>query len=201
MSSPKAIQRLDDRPHAADLELVRLARLKDPRAIANLTDRLACIPAMLRERHHRYGSPLSGDELAEVEQETLTALWGKLATFEGRASLETWAYRFTVNELLKGIDRNRRLRRFVRDGQTELDARAEPEREEPRLELDTVHACLDRIGPPAADVIRMRHFESLSFEDIARRSDQPLSAVKARYYRGLERLREMLSARWEEASQ
>jgi RNA polymerase sigma-70 factor (ECF subfamily) len=181
--------------HARDLELVQRAREGDERAIAELAERLACVPAMLRERHRRFGSPLSSEDLAEVEQETLAALWSKLAEFEGRAAIETWAYRFTMHELLKGTDRQRRNRRFVASSEALLEARAAPEDEEPPIEPGVLHEGLERLGPPASDVIKMRHLDELSFDEIARHCGEPVGTVKARYYRGLERLRELLAPR------
>ena len=58
---------------------------------------------------------------------------------------------------------------------------------------------MERVGPPASDIIRMRHFDELEFEDIARRANQPVNTIKARYYRGLARLRELLAPRMREA--
>jgi RNA polymerase sigma-70 factor, ECF subfamily len=162
---------------AHDVELVGRARAGDAEAVERLLDRLACVPAMLRERHRRLGSPLSAEDLAEVEQETYTALWSKLAGFEGRAALETWAYRFVVLELLKGLDRR---------------ARRASSGDDERLALVALHAALERVGPPGADVIRMRHFDQLSFDAIAARSGEPEPTVKARYYRAMKRLREAL---------
>ncbi|HVS17567.1 MAG TPA: sigma factor-like helix-turn-helix DNA-binding protein, partial [Planctomycetota bacterium] len=58
-----------------------------------------------------------------------------------------------------------------------------------RAELE---AALDRLTPEAARTIRAKHFEGLDFEGIATRAGLPLNTVKARYYRGLARLREIL---------
>lgn len=178
--------------HASDLDLVRRARAGEALAIELMCRRLGCIPAILRDRHARYGSPLRADELEEVEQETLTALWAKLAAYEGRASLETWAFRFTVLELLKCLARRDRRRNVSPDSEAELERAPEREEREPLLEPERVHAGLDRIGPPANDIIRMRHFEERSFEEIASAYGEPVNTIKARYYRGLERLREVL---------
>jgi RNA polymerase sigma-70 factor (ECF subfamily) len=182
----------DDAAHAADRELVRRAHDGDREAIDALIDRLACIPAILRDRHRRIGGPLTADELAEVEQETLAAVWSKLRTFEGRASLETWAFRFTVHELMKGVERMHRGRRRRAGDATEVDLQPAAMPEEPEIDPAAVQQALERLGPPASDVIRWRHYDELSFEDIARRTGEPESTVKARYYRGLERLRELL---------
>jgi DNA-directed RNA polymerase specialized sigma24 family protein len=70
----------------------------------------------------------------------------------------------------------------------------EPERDEPPVEPAALHAALERVGPPGADVIRMRHFEGLPFGSIASARREPVGTVKARYYRAMTRLREALEA-------
>ncbi len=182
----------DRRDHSADLDLLSRARSGDAGALARLAERLSCVPAMLRDRHRRLGNPLTPEDLDEVEQETLTALWDKLATYAGRASLETWIYRFMVLELHKGLERRRRQRRFVPEDVFTLSDRAQPEPTEPEIELTVLHAGLDRVGSPGADIIRMRHFDELSFDEIADHRGEPASTVKARYYRALIRLRILL---------
>jgi RNA polymerase sigma-70 factor (ECF subfamily) len=182
----------DGRDHTADLDLVARARSGDADALERLAERLSCVCAMLRDRHRRLGNPLSPEDLAEVEQETLMALWDKLATFAGRASLETWVYRFMVLELHKGLDRRRRQRYFMAEGESWLSNRAQPEPSEPEIDPIVLHEGLERVGSPGADVIRMRHFDELSFDEIAHHLGEPANTVKARYYRGLERLRILL---------
>jgi RNA polymerase sigma-70 factor, ECF subfamily len=178
--------------HTSDLDLARRARAGDALAIELLCRRLACVPAILRDRHARYGSPLKAEDLEEVQQATLVALWSKLGSFEGRASLETWAFRFTVLELLKCLARYDRGRRLIADADAELARTPDREAPEPPMEPERIHASLDAIGPPANDIIRMRHFEERSFDDIAQAYAEPVNTIKARYYRGLQRLREIL---------
>jgi len=192
MSAPPERSRQQLAAHRSDLDLVQQARAGNAIASEQLIGRLSCIPAMLRELHRRYGAPLGADELVEVEQSTLAALWSKLASFQGRASLETWAYRFTQHELLKAFERRDRRRLYVEDSEGHLARAEQPVSEEPAVDARVLAECIERVGPPACDVIRARHFEELSFEVIAERYAEPVNTIKARYYRGLERLRELL---------
>ena len=91
----------------ADLERIRRALAGDRRAIDEIAGRLACIPRMLARRNSDYGGPLDDDELRDLAQETIVAVWRKLETYDGRASLETWAYRFCVFELLHRLRQKR----------------------------------------------------------------------------------------------
>ena len=181
--------------HPEDLGLVKRALAAHAPSLEQLVRRLACVPAMLRERHGRLGALLSRDELAEVEQDTLVSLWAKLREFEGRASLETWAYRFMQNELLKALERRDRELRFVGDPERILASARDREAPEAPFEPAELLECIERVGLPASDIIRMRIFDDMEFEDIARRANRPVNTIKACYYRGLARMRELLAPR------
>jgi RNA polymerase sigma factor (sigma-70 family) len=178
--------------HPADLELVRRARAGDSAAVGSLLTRLDCVPAMLRGRHRALGSPFDADELAEVSQEIYAALWTKLATYAGHASIDSWAYRFVVLELFKALDRRTRRRRIQSREPESLELHPERELEELIVDPAILHDALERLGPPGADIVRQHHFEKLRFEDIAALTSEPVSTIKARYYRAMERLKDAL---------
>jgi len=185
-----------------DVERIRRALAGDRRAIDEIAGRLACIPRMLARRNRDYGAPLDDDELRDLAQETIIAIWRKLGTYDGRASLETWAYRFCVYELLHRLRQKRSRPRPWADVSREA-APAEPRSSEPALEdYDLLYRTLGRLGATEGEVVRLKHFEDLTFEEIGDRLEQPTNTVKTRYYRGLLKLRRMLaSTTWaEEAS-
>lgn len=192
---PRASEGQEPAGHAADLALVRRSLRGDLGATREFCQRLACVPAMLRDRHRRMGRPLSTEELEDAQQETLAALWAKRDEYRGQASIETWAYRFVSNEMLKALERRRRSARARGDDEI-LEGHSAPAPEAPPLDGAVLHAALDRLGSPAADIIRARHFDDRSFDDIARSSRAPLSTIKARYYRGLCDLRRLIEPQW-----
>jgi RNA polymerase sigma-70 factor (ECF subfamily) len=178
---------------AEDLALVRRVLRGDELALEALRQRLARLPAMLRHQDARLGRPLNETELEDVLRDTVAALWSKLSTFEGRASLETWMYRFAALELLKAVQRKCRAPQPLDDPWSTPDGSAEERlAAEPEFDRAQLEDGLASLTTGAAAVIRMRHFEDLSFEQVAARTRLPLNTVKARYYRGLARLREIL---------
>jgi len=179
-------------PHAGDLALVQRALARDPRAVEALVARLACVPALLRVAHRRLSSPLGVDDLLEVDRDALAALWSKLAKYEGRASLETWAFRFVQVELHKALDRRNRQRRVALPGDELLRDVAQPALPDAEFSVTFLHACIDKLGEPTSGIVRLRHFEEIGFEELSRRLNLPLGTIKARYYRGLERLKHLL---------
>lgn len=187
--------------HERDRVLVRAAASEDPRAAQQLGERLSCVPAMVRARHRKLGSPLEEEELSDIIQDTLVALWAKLDRFEGRSSLETWAYGFVVRELYKGLDRFRRAGRRVPFEESEVEAVASPADHVDEDEYRLVHRSIESIGPPGSEIIRLKHFELLTFEQIGERLEMPTNSVKTRYYRGVDRLRSLLRSYWREVKE
>jgi RNA polymerase sigma factor (sigma-70 family) len=179
--------------HAFDKAFVQRLLARDGAALEHLRVRLACLPAMVRHQNRKLGGPLNESDVEEVVRDTVAALWAKLATFEGRSTLETWVYRFAFLELLKSVQRKCRSPQILEDPWSHPEPT--PEESSPyrsdfdRKDLAEGLALLTR---GAAEVIRLRHFEEQSFEEIARSLDVPLNTVKARYYRGLARLKEVL---------
>ena len=198
-AKPAHVASSNESPAAAnleDLELVGRLLRHDPAALEEMGRRLGCLLAMLRYQARRLGASLSEHELEEIAQDTVVALWSKLATFKGLSTLETWAFRFATLEILKVIQRRARRPTPART----IDADSEPAIEvgpesEPSIGSAELLAGLESLEPTTARVIRRRHHDEASFEDIAAAEGLPLNTVKARYYRGLARLREHLERR------
>ncbi len=181
-----------------DLKLVRAAIGGDQLARRRLIARLACIPAMLRARRKLHGLRLPEEELDDLTQDIVLAVWRNLADFDGRGDLEGWVYGFVRHLGYKAIgSRARRATCAPLEGNAEPVADpGEPSAEEALLLH--VEAALDELDEPSASIIRWRHHRGCSFEEIARRLETPINTVKTRYYRGLRRLRERLQGRWQE---
>lgn len=182
-------------PYAADLDLLRRALLRDPDAVQTLVQHLGRVPAAVRVKNRRMGSPLSHEEERDAAQEALTAIWAKLSTFRGTSKLDTWIFGFAATQVLKAVQTKAR-RRVVSDPEV-LEREGAPAPDEPALDPTVVHAAIDRLEPGSAEVVRMRHFDDLSFEDIAQRTGLKQNTVKARYYRSMRKLQEALLPRWE----
>ncbi|MCC7011638.1 MAG: sigma-70 family RNA polymerase sigma factor [Planctomycetes bacterium] len=181
---------------ASDLELVRAARDGHPRAIEALTQRLAILPACVRNQNANNGRRLQRDEEEDVVQNVAVSLWRKLDAFDGRAPLETWAYGFVCIEVLRALDRKARRARVL-SIDDELDAAA-PEAAHGADARESVELALEHVAGAGAEIVRLKHFQELTFEEIAARRREPLNTIKTRYYRALERLRSVLHSAFEE---
>lgn len=180
--------------HPVDLSLAREVLAGEADAMEAFIERMACVPRLVREGHRRLGGSLDEHELDDVTQETLAAIWIKLGGFEGRAALETWAFRFGRNELLKAFEKKRRRGGQLEPDPAELTAKAPPE--ETSIDPVSLHARLNQLDNISAAIVRARHFDQRSFQEIASSRSEPLGTVKTRYYRAIDRLREALDPEW-----
>jgi RNA polymerase sigma factor (sigma-70 family) len=188
---------LPEPQHRTDLELVERAIGRDPAAVDEMAERLACVPGILRTKARRMGIRLDPDQLADLTQEAYEAIWRKLDTFAGHSKLETWAFGFCVLQLFKWFDSGRReawrrSEELLHEPIAPVQERAEDASFEP------VHRAVARLGRPASSIIHLKHFEGLTFDAIGARLDASPNTVRSQYYRAIRRLRVALSSYWEE---
>jgi RNA polymerase sigma-70 factor (ECF subfamily) len=157
-----------------------------------LIARLKCVPLIVHQRNLRLGLPLSDDEIKDVTQETLALVWSQLDTYAGRSSLETWVYSYCHHQMMNAIRSKRRRPRLI--GEEAADVRTERHSDAPGAAylFEHVYSGLERLDREQAEVIRLKHFESRTFEEIAAELVLSPNTVKTLYYRGLERLRGLL---------
>jgi RNA polymerase sigma-70 factor (ECF subfamily) len=180
--------------HHSDLELVRALRRGQPEAIAGFVRRMRCVPLSLAAQNAHLGRPLNEHDIEDVSQEVLVLIWNKLGTFAGLSTLETWVYRFTSFELMNAI-RRKRTRQRIGELEREPAVNAALDARTQRLEYEHVHLALAKLDTESAELIRLKHFQELTFEEIGARLSMPTNTAKTKYYRGLDKLRETLRAR------
>ncbi len=164
----------------------------DPQARRRFAERLSRVPKILAMRNARIGHPLSEHELADVAQETMVAAIRKLPDYRPIAPLEHWVYGICCLQLRMMLRRRQRhrSRTTVLSDQQPDDA---PSAETALADRHEVEHLLERMGGTEADLVRLKHLESLTFEEIGERLGMSANTAKTRYYRGTRRLRRLLS--------
>lgn len=175
--------------HQADLNLVRQAIGSSPKAIEILLERMGCARRFVLYRNKRLGGVLSAEEAEDAIQEALFAIWRKLADYEGRASLETWIYRFCQLEVAKRLRQKYRGPLLLDD--IEIDEPASSPKILRTFEYDELYRSLEVLGPPNAEIIKLKHLHALTFGEIGRRLGISANTAKTQYYRGMKTLREL----------
>lgn len=179
-------------PHAADLELVRRVLRGEPAAEGAFLARMTCARRFLAYKNASFGAPLGGHELEDTLQSVLLAVWRKLGEYSGAGTLEAWVYRFVYLELVSRVHaldrRPADLHALSQEAEPVAEARAVPD----PLECERLYRGLERLEPLAAEIIRLKHLEACTFEELSARLAIPVNTAKTRYYRGMEKLRQLL---------
>jgi RNA polymerase sigma-70 factor (ECF subfamily) len=143
-----------------------------------------------------YGMLGREEDARDATQETFLAAFRNLRGFRGDAKVSSWLHRIAVNQC---ITRQRRAK--VR-GETALEDEAErnasvfalpidasPARSAEAIERSqAVRRAVGSLPPDLRQVVVMKEFEELTFQQIADALEIPLSTVKSRLYTALRQL-------------
>jgi len=144
-----------------------------------------------------YGILSREEDARDATQETFIAAFRNLSGFRGDAKVSSWLHRIAVNQC---ITRQRRAK--VR-GETSLEGQAEdngaqfaaPMHESParivegRERTEAIRRAVSALPPELREVLVLKEFEELTFQEIADTLQVPLSTVKSRLYTALKQLR------------
>lgn len=143
------------------------------------------------------------DQAEDVVQETFIALWRNAHLFDPAISSEA-NFIATITHR-KGIDALRRQARRPKVAPVQHDqapsSTADLDRADDRDHLAHVARLLRRLAPDQRNMLRLAMLKGLTQSEIARSTGLPLSTVKSRIRRGLQRFRELLEASSSEARQ
>ncbi len=137
------------------------------------------------------------EEARDATQETFLAAFRNLRGFRGEAKVSSWLHRIAINQC---ITRQRRAR--VRaETALEDEAGAEVARlsapahgspahaAESRQRTEMVRRAVSALPTELREVLVMKEFEELTFQEISDVLDMPLSTVKSRLYTAMRQLR------------
>jgi RNA polymerase sigma-70 factor (ECF subfamily) len=185
-------------PPPTDERLVELALDGDEEAFCTLVRRY-------QRRLTAFLSQLVGDlELArELTQESFVRAWSALNRFNPRYRFSTWLFRIAHN---LGIDHLRRRRlqtvslyRTDQDGGEVEVAVANLAKDplghlENRVLASELRRVIEGLRPEYRELVLLRHFAGLSYQEIADFKDMPLGTVKNKLFRAHSVLRKALAA-------
>ncbi len=182
-------QPTDGSEHTEDLNLARQALEGSALACQEFAVRMTCVPRMLAARNARLSHPFSKEDLEDLTQDTLVSIWKRLDSYAGRASLETWAFQFCRHQVANRLRARGRRPRHVSD--ESIDSTHDVVGQ--FMDYEEVHQAIDRVESRDAQVIRLKHFDHQTFDQIGNALAISPNTAKSRYYRALNRLRELLS--------
>jgi RNA polymerase sigma-70 factor (ECF subfamily) len=174
-----------------DHALVAAAQRGDAPAIAWLGEQLLLVPRFVKRLAVRRGLSARAD-LDDVASRAVTVALGRLRLYHGLAPLAAWLHRICELTLLGQLRRQRR--ELVAEGEEQASNDRTPSSAAELAETRTrIAAAIDRVGGAEAEILRRRWLLGEDFPDIAAAAGIPLATVRTRYYRGMARLRQLLS--------
>lgn len=175
-----------------DEQLVELAISENPNAFGEIVKRwerkifALCFGMLSRE-----------EEAKDAAQETFIAAYRNLKNFRGDAKVSSWLHRIAVNQCLTTMRRAKsRSESFLDDeDQTTEKVFIAPSRQMPSRtteqneRLHFVRQAVQSLPVDLRQIIVMKEFEEMTFQEISDILDLPLSTVKSRLYTALKQLR------------
>jgi RNA polymerase sigma-70 factor (ECF subfamily) len=149
------------------------------------------------------GHDFTREDAEEICQEAFLSVIRNLDSFHGESQFQTWLFRIAANKARDYRERQRAAKRG--GGHVPLSLQAEDP--ESGLTLDppstaplpdmtlvtaeqaaSVHQALDQLGEPCREIIELRYFAELSYEEISRALKLNPKTVSSRLSKCLDRL-------------
>ena len=125
------------------------------------------------------------DEAMDLSQDCFMKAFRELRTLKDQDRFSSWLYRIAHNTCLS------RIRQDHGKTWVELDPESGPAHASLENRM-AVHKALQDLPPDQREVVVLKVFQGLKFEEIASIQDAPVSTVKLRLYMGFEKLRSIL---------
>jgi RNA polymerase sigma-70 factor (ECF subfamily) len=175
-------------PEASDVELLRKAAHGDMQAFHALIDRHS-------QRLFRLAVSLVGNaaDAEDVLQEASIGAFRGLGRFEERSSVGTWLTRILVLQAAKWRrDKKRSKAAALKEGD-DTGVAGGSGGVDARIDLQ---AALKLLSPEHREILVLREFEQMGYEEMAAVLGVPRGTVESRLHRARGELRDKLKAYW-----
>lgn len=178
--------------HQTDEQLVELAASDDSEAFGEIVRRWE-----RRIYSLCYGMLNNAEDARDAAQETFISAYRAIGGFRGDARVSSWLHRIAVNQCLTRMRRSK-VRPEGRIDQSDLEAEhtieapttSSPLHSVQRNEsVRLVRQALDALPIELRQVVLMKEFEEMTFQEISDTLEIPLSTVKSRMYTALKQLK------------
>ncbi len=144
-----------------------------------------------------FGMLAREDEARDAAQETFVSAYKSLKNFRGEAKVSSWLHRIAVNQCLTVKRRAKtRSESFLDDeNNTEEKVFVAPSRLSPlrtteqNERLKIIRQAVASLPVDLRQIVVMKEFEEMTFQEISDALDLPLSTIKSRLYTALKQLR------------
>ncbi|MCB9230806.1 MAG: sigma-70 family RNA polymerase sigma factor [Bacteroidia bacterium] len=186
-----------------DLQLVELAKANDQVAYEKLLNKYhKSVYYMLLKMVK------NADDAEDLTQEAFAKAFSSLDKFNSQYAFSTWLFRIATNNCIDHIRKKRvstvsidnpyendegdSMRFDIRDtGLTPTEKILKQQREE------YLRIAVEKLPVKYRQLVELRYFQELSYEEVAEELDLPLGTVKAQLFRARELLNTILKDMWD----
>jgi RNA polymerase sigma-70 factor, ECF subfamily len=120
------------------------------------------------------------EDARDITQTVFLKAYQSLGSFDRRHKFFSWVYRIMINESLNHLSKARRMEPL----EESLESRAAgPDEECAQNQLhDAIQSALEELSPDYRQVIVLRHFAQLSYEEMSEVLEVPEKTVKSRLH-------------------
>jgi len=199
-ATPTPVAAVDASASASEAQMIYECRSGNTAAWDSLFDEYYATVA-------RFVFQLSGDfsheDTEEICQETFLSVVRNLSSFQGRSSFQTWLLRVAANKAMDYREKTRAAKRggnavhiSIDAGRTDDEPPIDPPSGNPGPDellqiAETsrlVRESLNRLGDPCREIIELRYFGELSYDEIAGELRLNPKTVSSRLSKCLDRL-------------
>jgi RNA polymerase sigma-70 factor (ECF subfamily) len=149
---------------------------------------------------------LSAEDVEEICQDVFISIVRSISTFRGHSAFQTWLYRIASNKTRDFVQKQHAAKR----GGGELPFSIDSEHPESGLKIDPpssapgpdrvlmtaekmtqIHAALECLGDPCREIIELKYFGDLSYDEIALELGMNPKTVSSRLSKCLDKLEEI----------
>lgn len=138
------------------------------------------------------------EQVRDIVQEAFIKAFDNLESYNTNYAFSTWLYRITTNHAIDYL-RKKKLKTTsinepvkTKDGEMNMQLEDEQASSDQKIirkqRSDIIHEAIEDLPEKYRVVIKLRHFEELSYDEISERLDLPLGTVKAHIFRAREML-------------
>jgi RNA polymerase sigma-70 factor, ECF subfamily len=187
----------------AEAELLARCRQGDSAAWDELFDRHYAICGRFL---FQLSSSLTAEDVDEICQETFLTVIKSLPSFQGNCQFQTWLFRIAVNKARDYQEKQRAAKRgggqltlslHAEDPETGLSIDPPSPRQGPdgtlaqQEDASLVVSALHELGDPCREIIELRYFGDLSYQEISKALELNEKTVSSRLSKCLDKLEQL----------
>jgi len=167
------------------INIVCLAQKGDKDAFSRLVDLYSG-----RLYGYFYRLTYNRDDANELLSELFLKMFEKIGACRPE-TFEAWLFRTASNLFTDFLRTKKRREKLISHAQQDIKTEIEPEKTGDFL-TDKLTVQLRKLEPEVAEIIVMRYYSQLSFEELAKLRGEPIGTVLSKVHRGIKKLKELM---------